>query len=69
MILIANKKFVFLQVAKDSLLSLDLAKCWLEDLIYDTDEYSKRIKEAKSVESISTNTSFSSASTSDARNR
>ena len=62
-------QFVLFQVAKDSLLSLDLAKCWLEDLIYDTDEYSKRIKEAKSVESISTNTSFSSASTSDARNR
>ena len=60
---------LYAQVAKDSLLSLDLAKCWLEDLFYDTDEYSKRIKEAKMVESLSTNTSLYSASTSDARNR
>ena len=64
-----KKKLLLLQVAKDSLLALDLAKCWLEDLFYDTDEYSKRIKEAKMVESLSTNTSLYSASTSDARNR
>ena len=56
------------QVAKDSLLSLELAKCWLEDLIYDTDEFSKRIKEGKKLESSSANVSFS-ASASDARNR
>ena len=66
---VVKKKLLLLQVAKDSLLALDLAKCWLEDLFYDTDEYSKRIKEAKMVESLSTNTSLYSASTSDARNR
>ena len=35
---------LFLKVAKDCLSSLERAKYWLEDLLYDTDLYEKTVK-------------------------
>ena len=35
------------QVAKDCLLGVENTRYWLEDLVYDTDEYGKRVRESQ----------------------